>query len=213
MVKSYQEMLLAAPSASTLISSALPADADKEPRRLTFIMCRKCYVCQAEDVPVWERYYYHKAFGLEGWVYCETCKPAMEKTVIPQIYEQRGDLPLSCYNNVKADPFFFDRVSKGNPEKNGITSCMFQQDSGAYLHLRGDQINASVEWEEEDAEEGKIFNKCVPLHTIISVSRIRWPTLQSFLDEFSIVRYNPFLTAKHYDAWYEMLRLCFLAAS
>lgn len=176
-------------------------DLNFEPSRLTFISCKVCYVCDAVG-PVQHEYYYHKAWNLYGWIFCGKCKSPMESVGIPSIYERNGDLPADCFRDYSEAPFFFDRISVSNPDKNGLTACTFLSE-GPILYMREGEIMVSVQWDESCL--GTV-QKCVPLRTILPVSVYRWPTPQTFLEEFHIDVSEPMITQGLYQQWY--LALC-----
>lgn len=174
------------------------------PRRLTFILERHCYCCQASDVDVYHRYYYPKCWNWNGWIFCVNCKRVMEEVVIPYEYEQRGDLPPSCFAGFdQKRRFFFDRVSQSRPEKNGLTNCTFSQEDGPLFYMCKDTILCTVIW----TDEGEDWKKTIPLSDVLRVSKRRWPTVRSFLDEFKISPKNPIITPILYKKWVDYLKM------
>ena len=189
-----------------LVRPMIPPHMNPEPFRMTMVECDTCYSCEATNVQVYHRCYFPGFVGMFGWIYCEACKPTMENVVIPWVYQRDGDLPARCFRNValgdKQTPFFFDRVSESAPEKNGRTKCTLLTTERSSLCMRKGELVALVRWH----EAGKPFMKRVPLKSVLSVSKTRWPTLQSFLDEFQINVDEPDITPALYEAWLTRLR-------
>ena len=175
------------------------------PQRLTFKGTRRCYCCDASDVDTYHRYYYPNCFNWKGWIFCKQCKPAMENVVIPLVYEERGDLPPSCFSNIKKQPFFFDRVSRSRPSKNGPTKCTFNQDDGPVFRVQNGEFLCTVSWTDEEA----VWTKTVPLRDVLRVSKERWPSIRSFLREFNIRPTHPYITPTLYIQWLSFLQNTF----
>ena len=173
-----------------------------QPQRLTFVRINTCYVCNAANVRVWAQYYYPDAYNMEGWLYCDQCKPTMELLWMPQVYERNGELPPSCFRSVDTKaPFAFDRVSTSQPHRNGRTPCTLAS-VGPLVRLREGRILITVEWVEEEER----YQKRVPLETIRSAAPQRWPTPQSFLDEFHIDPKEPMVTIQNVQNFNKALR-------